>query len=323
MAQQNNNPDQEINLAEISKKIKGSISRSGIAFYNMLLFIKRNIIIILTLFILGGGLGYYLDKKTKVYDHQVIVIPNFGSVNYLYSKVNLLSAKLKEKDTLYLKNIGVLKPKTLLKIEIEPINNVYDFVSQRVTNFDLLKLMAEDGNINKVIDDPTTSKNYTYHRLLLSTKDKSELNALVGPLLKYFNDSEYYERIKQQESINVDVKLKQNDSIIKQIDGILNSFSSRTGAERSSSLVYNENTELSDIIKSKDELITENARLHVVKINQETIIKDTSVTLNVLNKEGVNGKAKYILPLGLILFYIIGAWFINFVKTQAQLRKLD
>lgn len=324
MAQQTNNPDQEIDFADVSRKIKGSLSRFGIAVFNMLLFVKRNLIILGVLFIIGAGLGYYLDKKTKVYDHQIIVTPNFGSAEYLYSKVNMLSAKLKEKDTVFLKSLGIKKPKALLDIEIEPINNVYDFVNQRATNFELLKLMAEDGNVSKVIEDPTTSKNYTYHKILLSTKNKADSQTLIDPLLAFLNDSNYFKQIQQQEKINLEVKLKENDSIITQIDGVVNSFSARGGTSaKTGSLVYNENTELSNIIKNKDELINEKARLHIMKINQDKIIKDTSITLNVRNKEGVNGKAKFVLPVIFILMFLFIATFISFIKTQSQLRKSE
>ena len=324
MAQQINNADQEIDLAEVSRKIRGTLSRLGIAFFNMLLFIKRNFIILVVLFIIGAGLGYYLDRKTKVYDHQIIVIPNFGSSEYLYSKVNLLAAKLKERDTLFLKSLGIKKPKSLLDIEIEPINNVYDFVNQRPTNFELLKLMAEDGNVSKVIEDPTTSKNYTFHNILLSTKNKADAQTLINPLLAYLNDSDYFKQIQQQEKINLEIKLKENDSIIKQIDGVVNSFSARGGASaKTGSLVYNENTELSNIIKNKDELINEKAGMRITKINHDKIIKDTSITLNIRNKEGVNGKAKFVLPIVFIFLFFMVAAFISFIKTQSQLRKSE
>ena len=61
----------------------------------------------LILFLIGAGLGYYLDKTTNVYDHQLIVTPNFGSSDYLYAKVEQLNAKIKEEDTLFLKAIGI------------------------------------------------------------------------------------------------------------------------------------------------------------------------------------------------------------------------
>jgi hypothetical protein len=37
-----------------------------------------------------------LDKSRTAYDHEIIVMPNFGSTDYLYGKVALLNAKSKK-----------------------------------------------------------------------------------------------------------------------------------------------------------------------------------------------------------------------------------
>ena len=87
-------------------------------------FFKRNIVWVGILFVLGVGLGFYLDKTTKVYEHQIIVTPNFGSNSYLYSKVNLLKSKIAEEDTVFLKNIGFKNVKDISKIEIKPIKKI-------------------------------------------------------------------------------------------------------------------------------------------------------------------------------------------------------
>jgi hypothetical protein len=60
-------------------------------------FIKKAIVIIV-LVIIGIGLGFYLDKTQKKFDHQIIVTPNFKSTDYLYSKINLINSKIIERD---------------------------------------------------------------------------------------------------------------------------------------------------------------------------------------------------------------------------------
>jgi hypothetical protein len=48
----------------------------------------------------GVQLGYFFKSRTA-YDHEIIVMPNFGST--LYGKVALLNAKIKENDSLFYK----------------------------------------------------------------------------------------------------------------------------------------------------------------------------------------------------------------------------
>lgn len=325
MAQEPTNTEyQEIDLRQVNEKVKGAVNRLGNLFFRGYLFVKRNFIVIAVLFVLGAVAGYYIDKKDKYYDHQIIVMPNFGSVDYVYSKIKLINSKIKEKDTAFIKSIGIKQPKKLLEVEISPINNVYDFVNQRETNFELLKLMAEDGTISKVVEDNITSKNYSYHRILLSTKGRSDDEKLINPLMKYLNDNAYYAVIRQEQLKNLEIKLTSNDSIIKQIDGILNNFStgSRNSGASGGSLVYNENTELSEIIKRKDELINEKAILNISKINYGAVVKETSVSLNILNKDGVNGKTKFVLPLLLIAAYCFVVVLIKSFRKQLRLRNI-
>ena len=105
-----NSQDQEIDLGQLSKKIGGFFQKLTDSFFDFILFLKRNIILVAVLFIVGAALGYFLDKKTKVYDHEVVVLPNFNSVDYLYAKINLINSKRKENDTLFLKSIGIKEP---------------------------------------------------------------------------------------------------------------------------------------------------------------------------------------------------------------------
>src|SRR6218665_1072314 len=146
--------DQEVDLGLISKKIGSFFSRINTSLFNAIHFFIRNWIIVLILVVAGFGLGIFLDKIQKSYEHQIIVTANFGSTDYLYSKIDLIDSKIKEKDTLFLKNtLGIQQPEVLKSIEIKPIADVYNFIQNKPENFELIKLMAEDGDINKVLQE--------------------------------------------------------------------------------------------------------------------------------------------------------------------------
>lgn len=313
-----NNDNQEIDLSQISKKIGSFFENISTQVFKGFLFFRRNIVWVGTLFIIGAGLGYYLDKTTKRYNNQIIVCPNFGSTDYLYAKVSLINSKIEEQDTLFLKEvIGIKNPKKLIRIKIEPIPDIYRFIEDKERNFDLLKLMAEDGDVKKIINENLTSKNFPYHLISFLTINETSKEKTLDPLLKYFNDSNYYKVIQKQFMDNVKIKIADNDSIISQINGVLNAISnSNISLKGDKSLVYNENSQLGDVLKIKHEINYEQGMRRLDLINLDKIIKDNSYTLNIRNKESIDGKQKFVLPLLLIGLFVLVVLMKSYYKHQ-------
>ncbi|TDD78204.1 hypothetical protein E0F89_00810 [Flavobacterium caseinilyticum] len=318
----NNQDDREIDLMQISRNIGDFFRGINSFFFQCIQFFFKNGIVIMILFIVGVGVGVYLDKTKKTYDHQIIVSPNFGSTDYLYSKIDLISAKIKEGDTVFLKNIvGIKKPKEIIKIEIKPIADVYKFIDNKAENFELIKLMAEDGDVKKILEDNLTSKNYTSHTVFFKTNRLTYDKETVQPLLDFLNDSEYYRKIQQVVLKNLQIKMTENDSIISQINGVLNGFSNRVnGSQTSNKLIYfNENTQLNEVIKTKDVLINEQGKHRIDSVGYDKIVKDNSAITNIENTSSVNGKLKFIIPLLLIFGFILIKLFQRFYNKQKKL----
>lgn len=314
-----NNDNQEIDLSQISKKIGNFFESISTRIFNVFLFFKRNILWVSILFIVGVGLGYYLDKTTKVFDNEIIVSPNFGSVDYLYAKIDLISSKINDGDTLFLKKVvGIQQPKKLKKITITPITDVYKFINNSDKNFELVKLLAEDGDIKKIVNENLTSKNYPYHMISFTTDKETSNEKTVKPLLDFLNNSDYFKIIQKECLNNVKIKMTENDSIISQINGLLNAFSSTAnGSQKSDKLVYyNENSQLNEVIKTKDALVNEQGIHRIELVNYDKIVKDNSTTLNIKNNQVVNGKMKLVLPLLFIFLFVIFGYFKAYYKKQ-------
>lgn len=319
-----NQEDQEIDLAVISKKIGSFFESVNASIFNGIQFFVRNWVIVLILIVAGFGIGVYFDTK-KAYSNEIIVTPNFGSVDYLYSKIDLLESKIISGDTVFLKEIvGIKEPKNLNEIKIKPITDVYNFVKNKPENFELLKLLAEDGDVNKVIEESTTSKNYPFQKIIIDTKKKASEEKLIAPLFAYLNKSDYFKKIQKQVCTNTISKIRQNDSIIKQIDGVLSNFSSATKySNRSDKLLYNnENSQLNDIIKTKDVLLSEQGTHRIELIGFDKIIKESSVTMNIEAPKFINGNLKFLLPLVFVLVFVFLTVFNSFYKRQ-KLKKLN
>lgn len=317
--QPSNSDNQEIDLSQISKKIGAFFEGIATKIFKVLFFVKKNILTLSILFVLGVGIGLFLERKSKSYSNEIIVAPNFGSNDYLYSKIELINSKIKESDTLFLKNvIGIKNPKKFREIKVQPINDVYKFIDNKGGNFELIKLMAEDGDLKKIIEESTTSKNYPYHRIQFTTEELTSNEKTVKPLLDFLNNSDYYKIIQRENLNNIKIKIKENDSIINQIDGVLNSFSNAVnGSQRNEKLIYyNENTQLNDVIKSKNELVYEQGIHRLELVNLDKIVKENSYTLNLKKEKSVFGRLTFLIPFLFIFIYAFVRYFKSFYKKQ-------
>ncbi|AWM13655.1 hypothetical protein NHF50_06945 [Flavobacterium sp. NRK F10] len=320
-----NSQDQEIDLGQAFQKIGGIFQLLVDKLFDGILFLKRNSIYLGVLLVTGVIAGYFMDKTNKSYIHEIIVSPNYGSVDYLYAKVALLDSKNKENDTVFFNDLGFKNLKNFYGIEIEPINDIYKFVDGKPQNFDLIKLMAEDGDIKEITVDQVTSKNFPFHLITFSTGENTNEDEIVKPLMNYLNSSTYFEAIKEQYIENQKEKLAANDSIIKQIDNLINEFSNTvSGGSKSDKLVYySDNNQLGEIIGTKNNLIAEQGTIKMNILNNDKIIKEISTALNSKDTRGLNGKMKLLLPVLFIFVFLILAVLKSFYKYQLAKRNLN
>lgn len=106
------------------------------------------------------------------------------------------------------------------------------------------------------------------------------------------------------------VKLAQNEQTIAQINGLLDRFSSKSTAPASSTpnlVYYNDNTQLNDVLRTKDELIREQGSLRIDLVSLDQIIKRNATTLNLRDDSGLNGLMMFVLPIIFIVLYLMGA----------------
>ncbi|GAA4068316.1 hypothetical protein GCM10022389_11800 [Flavobacterium cheonanense] len=325
-----NNDNQEIDLSDISKKIGGLYDAVLMSIFNMILFFKRKALILGLLFIIGAVLGFFLDSN-KNYNSQIIVAPS-GGVDYLYSKVDLIKSRLSEKDETFFKSIGIINSDKIQNIKIEPIVDLYNFVNnntaiasnaQNTQNFEVIKLLAESNDINKVIEDELTSKNYPYHSLLISSNGRIESDDIIKPLLKYLNTDDYMSQISKINKENILIKMKKNEEEIVQIDSLISVISKNiSNNNKSNNLIYNnENSEINAMFELKNKLISEIASQKMQLVKIETFIKDISITPNIINNKGTNGKMKLILPILFISLFVFISLFLAFYKNQSTKTK--
>ena len=321
--------EQEIDLSQIGKSISKVFQNIVNTCFDLLFFIQKKIVIVGALFILGVVFGIFLDKNSSKYSSEIVVTPNLGGVDYLYSKIELIDSKLKEEDKLFLKQIGINNTKNIVSVKIEPVIDIYTFVNtntaiagnaQNTQNFELMKLFAENEDINKVIKDKITSKNYPNHKITIVTLDKTTDNEIIKPILKYLNSDNYLNKLLGITRENTLVKMKKNDEQILQVDKLINQISDNLSkTKNNSSLIYNnENNEINALFSLKNSLLNEIANQKIQMENIKVYVKDLSITANIIDVKGTNNKMKIILPFLFVFLYLLGYWFSQAYKKQKQ-----
>jgi hypothetical protein len=327
MQNQIHNSD-EISLSQVADKVKGYLGSVNNMFFSIIQFVLRNIIIIIALIVIGIGLGTYLDIENKSYTHKIIVMPNFKSVNYLYEEVNRINAKVKEDDTEYLEKIGIPDADRIVKIEIDAIVDIYEFIddnngglAENDSKFQLFKLISENGDMNKMLEDNTTSKYYKNHVITITTNERVTQKNLIDPFLAHLENNAYFKAMQKTFFENLDMTVATNDSIANQIDAVIKAYSLSSNMQSSNLVALNEKTSINDLLRTKQALVETKAYLNLQSIENSKVIKDNGVLLNI-KVSGIGKSQKVILPLLFLFLFIIIYNFRKYYKKEVNKRKI-
>lgn len=309
----------EIDLKEVGQKAKGYYDSTLSKIYRGILFLKRNAIILVVLFVLSFGYGYYKDSKVKILEHHLIVRPNFSSVDHLYDNIALINTNIRNNETSFFENQGIQNPKNLYKIEIEPIVDLYPFIQEHKDHYSVFKLLVDNGALNKVIEDPTTAKHFYYHKIIITTNGKYDDATLVQPLLGFLNESEYFNTYKIDYVASLEKRVAGNDSIVKQVDAVLDAFKNTVndGAAKNDKLVYyNENTQLNDLLETKERILEDQVKLKASLLHHDKIVREISSTLNINPEPNILTEKKVMYPLQAFILFLIIISMVRFYRKQ-------
>lgn len=320
MAQQHSS--EEVDLKYLFRKSNNFFRRLAKAFFEVIDFLKRYFIILIILLLIGFAYGYYKDHTSeKTYNTEVIVIPNFESVDYMYGRVEAINSKIIQGDTLYLKNILGKDFEKLKKIKIEAIVDIYNFISKSNRNYDVLRLIAEKQSFSKYAEDLSTSKYYKYHRINISTEGTSSSEEIVRGLLAYLNENEHfkeYQKIYKENNVH---NLQEHYTMIAQIDSILKINSVLDN--RATNVSINNGSDLFNLVDRKRLLIREILELKMEAIDYSYPIKKVSIDYNLESKKilQISNKIKY--PLLLVFLFSLVFLFIYLFKNLKKYSSLE
>ncbi|MGB3345309.1 MAG: hypothetical protein WBA61_15475 [Aequorivita sp.] len=300
MAQKNSS--EEIDLGYIFKKSNDFFKSIIRSLFQIFDFLKKYFIIIIVLLIVGFGYGYYKDSNNiPIYNNEVIIIPNFGSVDYLYEKVAAINNKTNAGDTVYLKKILDSNFQKLKRIELEPLVDIYNFASKPGRNFDVLRLFVEKQDISRYMEDFSISKYYKYHSLKIYVYGTESSEKIITDLLLYLNENEHLKEYQKVFVENKKFEIQENYNMISQIDSVLMANSKINATVPNVSITNS--SDLFNLIDRKRQLVENLLQLKTEEIDFEAPIKKVSVDYNLEPKKflTISNKVKY--PLLLVFLF--------------------
>jgi hypothetical protein len=307
----------EIDLGQLFKLIGKGFQKMFRGILSIYLYFKRNFFWFAGLGVLGVLTGYLVNQLVEQRQKlEVIVTPNLDTRNYLYDVVAEVQSDIKAKDTAFFNSLGIQVEK-MEGFDLE-INDLRTQSKNAPGDLELLELMKDFGNspaIGDLVRETLREKTTKDHRITFYFKDPITGEDFAEKLMGYVNSNAYYSQLLQTQRKNAQERIQRNDSLVKQIDLLINNYTEQMTREQGGTegrlvLENQEPLNVPSLFELKNQLIrdTESKRLELdTKKEAITIVnfgKPHKIIKPLFQKNSV------VFPLvfigGFLLFSLIG-----------------
>ena len=309
---------EEIDLGYLLNKINKLFKNSVKLFFELIAFFIRFKFIVLTLLIFAIAYGFYKDSRSiTVYDNKAIVIPNFESVDYMYGKADALNAKIKSRDTVFLQEVLGQHYKRLREVELEPIVDLYNFLSKSRENIDIFRIFLTSQDLKEYIDEHSNNKYYKYHTLDLKIIGDESPNIILDKLMEFFNDNEHYKNYGLVYRENLELQINEYNKMIMQTDSLIASMSRSN--QTSQGVTMFDYTNLHLLFERKRDMLDEKLELEKKLTDYKDTIKLVDVEYNLKQSSTLSFKIKYPLYMLFVITLLFFARnFYNWLRRIAN-----
>lgn len=284
-----NKKSQEIDLSYLFSSFGSFLKSIELFVFRSFRFIISNIVVLFILVLIGAGIGYFLDKQSgTTYKHEIIITANFGSSPYLYQKISKI--RLDDKESV------------IRKVEIEPVIDVYSFVSEKVQNLNIARYLSDNNiEISKHKEGNQTELIYKYHLLTLYSDEKDIDNKAINQFLAELNQESYFLERQKIETEQTALQIKECQVSIDNINSYFKKLGAETIPSSKTDLNVEFNAQLNDLLSSKNNILKELEMLSILQLEQQEIFYNVSSLTNIKIS---SGKKMILIPLLLILIYL-------------------
>ena len=236
------NSSDEIDLGQLFQLIGRGFNATFLFFLRVFLYLKKNILILIGLVIVGLLLGYgfnkVISKKLKI---EVIVKPQIESKNYLYDVIDEIQSNINAKDTIFFKSIGINEIDfNSLEITIAPVDDNKISTESEMKYLELLQSFENTDAIADIVRAEIQNKSSFNHRITFLFKNPALGKEFANKIMAYININPYFDGLIEIYIANATSRIEENRQLLKQVDKIINNYTN--------SLVTQENNTLSDRI---------------------------------------------------------------------------
>ena len=204
---------------------------------------------------------------------------NFDAGNYVYDTVDLINLKISSEDTdFFTQEIKLNEDETIDEVSISPVIDIKDIMAKDIQANEIRALFEnleyEDGfSVTEGF-----KSDYDYHFIKVNVSNNSSIET-INKVIDYFNNNPLFAELKERNLQRISSIISDNEQTIKQIDKLLEYYTTETSANNSQLYIDNKNLRPNELIKTKITLQSENQELK----RESLTSKETVITINESN----------------------------------------
>ena len=277
---------------------------------------------LLAVILVGVLLGYFLTDNDKPSSKEatVLVKINFDAGNYVYDTVDLINLKISSEDTdFFTQEIKLNEDETIDEVSISPVIDIKDIMAKDIQANEIRALFEnleyEDGfSVTEGF-----KSDYDYHFIKVNVSNNSSIET-INKVIDYFNNNPLFAELKERNLQRISSIISDNEQTIKQIDRLLDYYTTETSANNSQLYIDNKELRPNEIIKTKVTLQSENQELKRESLtSKETVITINESNVLIENNSLASNKMVYYPFLFLLIYLIVSV----LIGLYSYLDKLD
>lgn len=271
---------------------------------------------------LGILAGYFTtdDNQPNSKEANVLVKINFDAGNYVYDAVDLINLKISSDDEdFFSQEIKLNIDESVDEISISPVIDIKDIMAKDIQANEIRVLFEnleyEDGfSVSEGF-----KSDYDYHFIKVNVSNNSTIET-VNKIIDYFNNNPLFAELKERNIQRISSIIFDNEQTIKQIDKLLDFYSSDNKINSSQLYIDNKDLRPNELIKTKIDLQNENQDLKRESLtSKETVITINETNVLIENNSLTSNKMVYYPLLFVFIYFVCSILF----GLYSYLDKLD